>query len=132
MVIKPCPFCKSKQVDVVVGYCEAVNSVRCFECGANGAYKATKQEAITAWNTRVESEADDESCTIQRKVRVFYPHATVANDSPETTHYLIITHEESATILGFGATIEGAWLDVVRHISGKITTYQNITENDDE
>jgi len=58
MELKPCPFCESYQVGIVVGYCEAVNSVRCYDCKANGPYKKTKADAITAWNTRVESEED--------------------------------------------------------------------------
>ncbi len=64
-------------------------------------------------------------------VRVFYPHAMVANDSPETPHYLIVAHGESATILGLGCTIKSAWLDVARHIHRKITTYQQLQEAND-
>lgn len=67
--LKPCPFCGAKETD----FGEPVNlwmttdekgniefSVDCQNCGANiGLFNRTEEEAIEAWNRRVNEVIDD-------------------------------------------------------------------------
>ena len=50
--LKPCPFCGG--TPIVSGCDDTLWFVVCKECNALIGYKETKQEAIEAWNSRVE------------------------------------------------------------------------------
>ena len=49
--LKPCPFCGNKEVAIRKG--KYMWWGVCIACGASGAYKSRKAEAIEAWNRRV-------------------------------------------------------------------------------
>ncbi|WP_415421251.1 Lar family restriction alleviation protein [Acetobacter fabarum] len=52
--MKSCPFCNSRNVRLI----ELVNSyVHCRKCDACGPERATREAAITAWNTRAGEKA---------------------------------------------------------------------------
>lgn len=79
----PCPFCGSKSdVHVKVSvYSEFNSPIRhsfegeCLHCGATSRKCPTKEEAIEAWNTRVERtchfDQTDEIPTISGMIRVW-------------------------------------------------------------
>ena len=50
--LKPCPFCGGKAI--IDGCDETLWIVICKECNASIGYKETVQEAIDAWNNRVQ------------------------------------------------------------------------------
>lgn len=59
--LKPCPFCGARDVFVerrTDGYSWEV-TCDAAECSVAGPVRATKREAIAAWNTRVDAEASD-------------------------------------------------------------------------
>lgn len=59
--IKPCPFCKSANLDVAECCSPATNvqfcHVRCHCCGATGPIATAKESAIAAWNDAPRKEA---------------------------------------------------------------------------
>lgn len=50
--LKPCPFCGGHAI--IDGCDDTLWIVICKECNASIGYKETKEEAIEAWNKRVE------------------------------------------------------------------------------
>ena len=75
--LKHCPFCKGQNINIIACYddtcddvyCEGCDKVRyavvCNAqrggCGAASGWRATKEDAITAWNTRIpEKDANNE------------------------------------------------------------------------
>ena len=55
--LKPCPFCGGKAELVIAKWNpEIVNYVRCTKCCTLQGQKETKQEAIDAWNMRINDE----------------------------------------------------------------------------
>lgn len=51
--LKKCPFCGSEATwDFLNGYKTMGWSIVCIQCRSRCGYHATKEEAITAWNTR--------------------------------------------------------------------------------
>lgn len=50
---KRCPFCKSADV----GLNDTKEWVSCNKCWAEGPYRDTEEEAVTAWNTRAGEKA---------------------------------------------------------------------------
>lgn len=66
--LKPCPFCGGHAI--IDGCDETLWIVICKECNASIGYKETEQEAIEAWNGRVEPTfTPDELDAIRRNVR---------------------------------------------------------------
>lgn len=66
--LKPCPFCGGEAI--VSGCDDTLWSVICKKCAASIDYNDTKQEAIIAWNRRVEPTfTPDELDVIRRNVR---------------------------------------------------------------
>lgn len=66
--LKPCPFCGG--TPIVSGCDDTLWSVICKKCAASIDYNETKQEAIEAWNRRVEPTfTPDELDAIRRNVR---------------------------------------------------------------
>ena len=63
--LKPCPFCGCK--NIVVRKYTAIAGIHYYAqcdqtnggCGAICGWKATKEDAITAWNTRTPKERGD-------------------------------------------------------------------------
>jgi len=59
-----CPFCKSNPMKELEWFWvedeyPKQQAVRCGACGATGPFKATKRQAIAAWNHRADAlEAD--------------------------------------------------------------------------
>jgi Lar family restriction alleviation protein len=60
--LKPCPFCgatDNKKLrptsGVELSREEGIFQVFCWECGASSGYFRTEQEAIEAWNRRVDN-----------------------------------------------------------------------------
>lgn len=59
--LKPCPFCGSKRIikgcvdNRLLGWGEAHN-LMCRRCGVSTKDFATKEEAIEAWNRRIDNE----------------------------------------------------------------------------
>ena len=51
--LKPCPFCGGHAI--IDGCDDTLWIVICKECNASIGYKETEQEAIEAWNSRVET-----------------------------------------------------------------------------
>lgn len=67
--LKRCPFCKGQNINIIACYDDACENVYCEGCdkvrytvvcnaqrggcGAICGWKATKEDAITAWNTRI-------------------------------------------------------------------------------
>lgn len=47
--LKPCPFCGSKEVNLMD---DGVFYVSCFNCSTDGPMSDTDRGAIKAWNTR--------------------------------------------------------------------------------
>ena len=72
----PCPFCKGQNINIITCYDDACENVYCEGCdkvrytvvcnaqrdgcGAICGWKATKEEAIKAWNTRTPKERGGE------------------------------------------------------------------------
>lgn len=66
--LKPCPFCGG--TPIVSGCDDTLWSVICKKCAASIDYNETKQEAIEAWNSRIEPTfTPDELDAIRRNVR---------------------------------------------------------------
>ena len=66
--LKPCPFCGGKAI--IDGCDDTLWSVICKKCAASIDYNETKQEAIEAWNRRVQPTfTPDELDAIRRNVR---------------------------------------------------------------
>ena len=66
--LKPCPFCGGEAI--IEGCDDTLWSVICKKCAASIDYNETKQEAIEAWNRRVQpSFTPDELDAIRRNVR---------------------------------------------------------------
>lgn len=66
--LKPCPFCGGHAI--IDGCDDTPWSVICKECNASIGYKETKEEAIEAWNRRIEPTfTPDELDAIRRNVR---------------------------------------------------------------
>ena len=66
--LKPCPFCGG--TPIVSGCDDTLWSVICKKCAASIDYNETKQEAIEAWNRRVQPTfTPDELDAIRRNVR---------------------------------------------------------------
>ena len=53
--LKPCPFCGSKNIDLV-DYSAVIVFVQCDDCCATFPQFDTKEEAIEAWNRRATDE----------------------------------------------------------------------------
>jgi Lar family restriction alleviation protein len=57
--MKPCPFCKSKDI-LIRGIDESHKNppfwVECMECMATGPEAETEEKAVELWNRREESE----------------------------------------------------------------------------
>lgn len=59
-VLKPCPHCKESQLRISEVWTsrksETVSefAVDCMSCGASGGYYDTEEQAIEAWNRRIE------------------------------------------------------------------------------
>ena len=65
--LKPCPFCGGEAI--IDGCDETLWIVICKECNASIGYKETKEEAIEAWNKRIEPTfTPDELDAIRRNV----------------------------------------------------------------
>lgn len=65
--LKPCPFCGGKAI--IDGCDDTLWIVICKECNASIGYKETEQEAIDAWNSRVQPMfTPDELDAIRRNV----------------------------------------------------------------
>ena len=65
--LKPCPFCGGHAI--VDGCDETLWIVICKKCDASIGYKETEQEAIEAWNSRVQPTfTPDELDAIRRNV----------------------------------------------------------------
>lgn len=65
--LKPCPFCGG--TPIVSGCDDTLWSVICKKCAASIDYNETKQEAIDAWNSRVQPTFTlDELDAIRRNV----------------------------------------------------------------
>ena len=59
--LKPCPFCGSTDIDCAdAGYKTDVWVVQCNNCCATYPHFDSKEEAITAWNTRTPKERGGE------------------------------------------------------------------------
>lgn len=66
--LKPCPFCGG--TPIVSGCDDTLWIVICKECNASIGYKETKEEAIEAWNKRIEPTfTPDELDLIARYMR---------------------------------------------------------------
>ena len=66
--LKPCPFCGGHAI--IDGCDDTLWIVICKECNASIGYKETEQEAIEAWNSRVQPTfTPDELDAIRRNVR---------------------------------------------------------------
>ena len=66
--LKPCPFCGGHAI--IDGCDDTLWIVICKECNASIGYKETEQEAIEAWNSRVQPTFTlDELDAIRRNVR---------------------------------------------------------------
>ena len=66
--LKPCPFCGGHAI--IDGCDDTLWIVICKECNASIGYKETEQEAIEAWNSRVQPTfTPDEIDAIRRNVR---------------------------------------------------------------
>lgn len=66
--LKPCPFCGGEAI--IDGCDDTLWIVICKECNASIGYKETKEEAIEAWNWRIEPTfTPDELDAIRRNVR---------------------------------------------------------------
>ena len=66
--LKPCPFCGGHAI--IDGCDDTLWIVICKECNASIGYKETEQEAIEAWNSRVQPTfTPDELDAIRRYVR---------------------------------------------------------------
>ena len=63
MELKPCPFCGCK--DIIIRR-EDYNlfGANCNDCGAEGSYCDTKEEAVEAWNKRVPQSDLLKACQI--------------------------------------------------------------------
>jgi hypothetical protein len=48
MTISKCPFCKSKDVDILYGW--QCYYVKCDDCGSEGSACNSEEESIEAWN----------------------------------------------------------------------------------
>ena len=65
--LKPCPFCGGRAI--IDGCDDTLWIVICKECNASIGYKETEQEAIDAWNSRVQPTfTPDELDAIRRNV----------------------------------------------------------------
>ncbi len=53
--LKPCPFCGEKLNLTYDGLLSEIYWIRCGECYTTGPTKDTTEEAIKAWNWRVEN-----------------------------------------------------------------------------
>ena len=51
--LKPCPFCGSKDLAVECTDGVGLPYVTCCNCGVDGAWSPTHNEAIMKWNIRV-------------------------------------------------------------------------------
>lgn len=68
--LKPCPFCKScnvecveQRVDDEESFCNYTgHRVECRACNAQGPWSNSKEEAEEKWNTRLEAPQDREPC----------------------------------------------------------------------
>ena len=75
--LKRCPFCKGQNINIIACYDDTCDDVYCEGCdkvhytvvcnarrggcGATCGWRATKEDAITAWNTRIpEKDANNE------------------------------------------------------------------------
>ena len=66
--LKPCPFCGGEAI--VDGCDDTLWIVICKECNSSIGYKETKEEAVEAWNRRIEPTfTPDELDAIRRNVR---------------------------------------------------------------
>ena len=55
--LKPCPFCGTKEgaeLSLVVDSMFGTRRAHCWNCGASGPAKRQEENAIAAWNRRVE------------------------------------------------------------------------------
>ena len=69
--LKPCPFCGGKAI--IDGCDDTLWIVICKECNASIGYKETKEEAIEAWNLRIEPTfTPDELDTIKRMFLIHF------------------------------------------------------------
>lgn len=48
--LKPCPFCRSKNVELNIREGDVGGAVMCNGCGAGGPTQVTKQRAASRWN----------------------------------------------------------------------------------
>lgn len=72
--LKPCPFCGGHAI--IDGCDDGQWIVICKECATSIGYNETKQEAIDAWNWRIEPTFTlDELDAIRRMFRDRYPRA---------------------------------------------------------
>ena len=74
--LKHCPFCKGQNINIIACYDDTCDDVYCEGCdkvhytvvcnarrggcGATCGWRATKEDAITAWNTRTPKERGGE------------------------------------------------------------------------
>lgn len=69
--LKPCPFCGGYAI--IDGCDDTLWIVICKECNASIGYKETKEEAIEAWNRRVQPTfTPDELDTIKRMFLIHF------------------------------------------------------------
>lgn len=53
--LKPCK-CGSPAVEIVEAFLEDATTIRCVTCGAETGECATREEAVQAWNRRMEAK----------------------------------------------------------------------------
>ena len=56
--LKPCPFCGGEAHVVETIHGKTLPWVRCKDCGMETPMLDTEEEAIEAWNRRVDNETD--------------------------------------------------------------------------
>ena len=56
--LKPCPVCGNHQLKFVINVMTTRACVVCEECGEESNWCNTTNEAIEAWNRRVENESN--------------------------------------------------------------------------
>lgn len=65
-VLKPCPFCGSEKVNnFIIGDMTLNNKIICGSCGVSTSRYEFTDEAIEAWNTRIDKEEKEEGRNIK-------------------------------------------------------------------